>query len=61
MSKQQDSKLFLLVVLMSSSVVYNSMGVIDETTLNDFELVINLGNWPREEREIWDFLGRAFK
>ena len=46
---------------MSSSVVYNSMGVIDETTLNDFALVINLGNWPREEREIWDFLGRAFK
>ncbi len=29
---------------MSSQVVYNSMGVIDEGTLNEFAMVINIGN-----------------
>lgn len=43
MSKQFDSKLFLLSVLLSSSVIYNSIGVIDEGSLNDFGVILNFG------------------
>jgi hypothetical protein len=50
MSKQQDSKLFLLAVMMSSCVVYNSVGVIDENTLNEFAVVVNIGNFGKIRR-----------
>lgn len=37
-----DLKIFALTVLLSSSLVYNQMGPINESTLNDLHLVANL-------------------
>jgi hypothetical protein len=37
-----DAKIFLLALLLSSLIIYNSIGPIDETALNNLSLVINL-------------------
>lgn len=37
-----DTKIFLLALLMSSLLVYNSVGTIDENVLNNLSLVVNL-------------------
>lgn len=40
--ENHDAKIFLLALLLSSMVIYNSVGTIDETSLNSLSLVINL-------------------
>ena len=40
--ENHDSKIFLLALLLSSMIIYNSVGTIDETALNNLSLVINL-------------------
>jgi hypothetical protein len=37
-----DTKIFLLALLLSSLLVYNSVGNIDENVLNNLSLVVNL-------------------
>ena len=37
-----DSKIFLLALLISSLFIYNSIGTIDETALNNLSLILNL-------------------
>jgi len=37
-----DTKIFLLAMLLSSCLVYNSQGTIDEGALNTLQLVLNL-------------------
>jgi hypothetical protein len=37
-----DTKIFLLALLLCSLLIYNSMGPIDETALNNLSLVVNL-------------------
>jgi hypothetical protein len=42
---------------MSSCVVYNSVGVIDENTLNEFAVVVNIGNLgKRREFKQWGIM-----
>jgi hypothetical protein len=42
---------------MSSCVVYNSVGVIDENTLNEFAVVVNIGNLgKRGEFKQWGIM-----
>ena len=38
----QDCKIFILALLMSSVLVYNSMGTIDEQTLNNLSMIIEV-------------------
>jgi len=40
--ENHDSKIFLLALLLSSMLIYNSVGTIDENALNSLSLVINL-------------------
>jgi len=40
--ENHDSKIFLLALLLSSLLIYNSVGTIDENALNSLSLVINL-------------------
>ena len=42
-SDDRDCKFFVLNLLLSSVVVYNSMGTIDQQTLNSFSMVIEIG------------------
>ena len=37
-----DTKIFLLAILLSSLLVFNSVGTIDESALNNLSLVVNL-------------------
>ena len=37
-----DTKIFLLAILLSSLLIYNSVGTIDENALNQLSLVVNL-------------------
>ena len=37
-----DNKIFLLAILMSSLLIFNSVGAIDENSLNNLSLVLNL-------------------
>jgi hypothetical protein len=37
-----DTKIFLLAILLSSLLVFNSVGTIDENALNNLSLVVNL-------------------
>jgi septin family protein len=37
-----DNKIFLLALLLSSHLIYNSVGSIDENVLNNLSLVVNL-------------------
>ena len=39
-----DLKLMMLVFLISSTVVYNSMGAIDEQALDQLRVIVNLKN-----------------
>ena len=39
---QYDLKLFLLIFMLSSTVVYNSVGAIDEGSLDQLRVVLNL-------------------
>jgi hypothetical protein len=40
--ENHDAKIFLLALLLSSLIIYNSLGTIDENALNNLSLVINL-------------------
>ena len=40
--ENHDAKIFLLAILLSSLLVYNSVGSIDENALNNLSLVVNL-------------------
>lgn len=40
--QNHDTKIFLLALLLSSLLVYNSVGTIDENALNNLSLVVNL-------------------
>jgi hypothetical protein len=40
--ENHDAKIFLLALLLSSMIIYNSVGAIDENALNNLSLVINL-------------------
>lgn len=40
--ENHDTKIFLLAMLLSSFFIYNSMGTIDESALNNLSLIINL-------------------
>lgn len=40
--ENHDAKVFLLALLLSSLLIYNSVGTIDENALNSLSLVINL-------------------
>ncbi len=37
-----DNRIFLFALLLSSYFIYNSQGSIDETALNNLQLIINL-------------------
>lgn len=39
-SDDKDCKFFMLNLLLSSVILYNSMGTIDEQTLNNFSMII---------------------
>ena len=41
-NENHDAKIFLLALLLSSLLIYNSVGTIDENALNSLSLVINL-------------------
>ncbi len=41
-SVNYDSKIFLFALLLSSYFIFNSMGTIDENSLNDLNLIINM-------------------
>ena len=40
--ENHDAKIFLLALLLSSLIIYNSLGTIDENALNNLSLVVNL-------------------
>lgn len=40
--ENHDAKIFLLALLLSSLMIYNSVGTIDENALNSLSLVVNL-------------------
>lgn len=40
--ENHDTKIFLLALLLSSFFIYNSVGTIDESALNNLSLIINL-------------------
>lgn len=42
-SDDRDCKLFVLCMLLSSVILYNSSGTIDEQTLNNLSLIIEVG------------------
>lgn len=48
----RDCKLFMLVLMLSSVVVYNSMGTIDQQTLNNFSMIIEVGKLFEKELEV---------
>jgi len=37
-----DTKIFLMAMLLSSMLIYNSVGPIDENALNNLSLIVNL-------------------
>lgn len=41
-TQNHDVRIFTLAILLSSYFIYNSMGSIDETSLNQLSLVVNL-------------------
>jgi hypothetical protein len=41
-TQNHDVRIFTLAILLSSFFIYNSMGSIDETSLNQLSLVVNL-------------------
>jgi hypothetical protein len=41
-TQNHDVRIFTLVILLSSYFIYNSMGSIDENSLNQLSLVVNL-------------------
>ena len=45
--ENHDAKIFLLAMLLSSMLIYNSVGTIDENALNSLALVINLSKKVR--------------
>lgn len=45
----RDCKLFVLCLLLSSVVIYNSTGTIDEQTLNNFSMIIEVGKLFEKE------------
>ena len=47
----RDCKLFILSLLLSSVVIYNSLGTIDEQTLNNLSMIIEVGKMFEKELE----------
>lgn len=43
-NKNHDTQIFILSILLSSQFIYNSKGAIDENTLQNMSMVINLAN-----------------
>lgn len=39
----RDCKFFILNLLLSSVILYNSLGTIDEQTINNFSMIIEVG------------------
>lgn len=50
-TEERDSKLFLLSMLICSTLIYNSIGVIDEHALSALSLVVSLGNCLNQDIE----------
>lgn len=48
-SDDRDCKLFILSILLSTVVVYNSLGTIDEQTLNNLSMIIEVGKLFEKE------------
>ena len=48
--ENHDTKIFLLGMLLSSLMVYNSLGPIDEGALNNISLIINLSKTLRVKK-----------
>lgn len=46
-----DSRVFILTLLLSSFLIYNSVGTIDESALNNLSVVIRLSNEIQEKSE----------
>ena len=42
--QNHDTRIFLLALLLSSYFIYNSMGTIDENSLQNLSLIVNLSN-----------------
>jgi hypothetical protein len=40
--ENHDAKIFLLAILLSSMLIYNSVGTIDENALNSLSLIVSL-------------------
>ena len=40
--QNHDTKVFMFALLLSSYFIYNSMGTIDESAINNLSLIINL-------------------
>ena len=50
-SASHDSRVFILTLLISSCLLYNSVGTIDENALNNISVVIRLSNEIQEKSE----------
>lgn len=50
----------MLVLMLSSVVVYNSMGTIDEQTLNNFSMIIEVGKLFEKEIEVENSMPALF-
>lgn len=46
-----DSKIFFLNMLLSSVLIYNNFGVIDEHALTNLSLIINLGQSSQSSKD----------
>lgn len=46
-----DNRIFILTLLLSSYLIYNSVGTIDETALNNISMIIKLSNEIQEKSE----------
>ena len=46
-----DTKIFLLAMLLSSMLIYNSVGPIDENALNNLSLIVNLSQSLQIKRD----------
>ena len=51
-NQQSDSKLFALVILMSSLFIYNTLGDINSNSLNELELIVHFADSFTVKRKI---------
>ena len=52
--ENHDAKIFLLAVLLSSMLIYNSVGTIDENALNSLSLIVSLSKKIQLRKESSD-------